>query len=594
MQKNNYNIYKNVIVKSYSKKDNDSLYNALNSFEYGFFEWKYDDNILLLNEFLINNFQIIFKPGLTISDVFSTRLDENTELLFYSSLEKIVTTKSKLSFELPVRNKSSVQWYSLKLFYNDISNSTIGLLQSVQKPNTQTLSIENSDNISSKLLINLPSPVFYIDFSGEVIYQNQIYTDIIKAIHSVIEKKIIRTNLDNFEYEWIKSIELLDLNRENYVFNISYTHLNSIKNIVVTRKILAINNFDCIMYVHQNTKILHNKQNQLLKVLRANELINEIRDIVDNLSDLDKMFEYLLTKIHTVIPAANLCCILQNDKNGNMSIKSSYGFDKEYVDSFNIPFKSSFANLNLLNDYSKSVIINDIQEKYSDLFPTIKEELFGIITQSNIATPLVVNGVLYGILSVDSGENRVFDSVDLSLLDYMKVQIERAIEKYHKYLIITRDSNLDPLTGISNRRSLKIIFNQIVQKNKIENSKFSFVVFDIDKLKQVNDNYGHASGDIIIKQFVSVAQNHIRQTDLISRIGGDEFVGIFQNIEKDVLISRIGLWIKSLEDQPNNFNDDEIITEFSYGFAEFPTEADTFEKLLELADKRMYNQKNNK
>lgn len=340
-------------------------------------------------------------------------------------------------------------------------------------------------------------------------------------------------------------------------------------------------------------KVSENEE-RLKKILKANELIIEIKDIVDNVSDLNEMFEYLLSKIHTVIPAANRSCILRIDEDDKLFLDSKFNYTEEYVDSFDLLFKDSFAYMHMADDYSKSVIIDDIQKKYSNLFPDIKGDLIGINLQSNVTTPLVVNGVLYGIISVDSEKNRVFDDVDLHLLDFMKIQIERAIEKYNKYETIKRNSNLDPMTGIANRRNLKDMFVQLLNISRIEKSSFLFVVFDIDKLKYINDNYGHITGDKVIKQFAFVIQKQIRESDFLARIGGDEFVGVFLNVEEDVLVERITRWKTHFDNHPNTFKGLDVTAQFSYGISKYPSDGHSFDELLEIADKKMYLQKRGK
>jgi len=320
-------------------------------------------------------------------------------------------------------------------------------------------------------------------------------------------------------------------------------------------------------------------------------LIIEIKDLVDQVNDLNSMYNYLLSKIHIVIPSAKRACVLRLDNDKNMFITASYGFAEEYVKSVKLPFSDSFANSSLKNDYSKSVILNDIQDKYSLLYPDINENTSGFTFESNMTAPLVINGALYGLLSVDSDQNHVFDAIDLNLLDYLKVQIERAIVKYKTISRVKRNSIIDPLTGIFNRRHLMDLFDQYSDDAHQLNSKFAFVLFDIDKLKNINDSFGHVAGDKVIKQFAFTVSNQVRETDIIARIGGDEFIGLFWNISKEVLTSRIKGWQELLELEAIDYENNKIITKFSYGISVYPDEGKTFEELLKESDTKMYIQK---
>lgn len=449
---------------------------------------------------------------------------------------------------------------------------------------------ESNNSISyneyCNLLDEIPLPLFCVNLNNVVRYKNQKYSDTFKELHKTIEDVISKNKTGISDDD--NGIVLFKKNEKSYIFNITYNNLD----ISITRKLVFVNNEKCILYIHQKTQQNREEQIMLRKLLKANELIIEVKDMIDISSDLNNMFEYLLSKIYHVISKAYRSCILKIDEQDKLFMDSKYNFSDEYKEEFSLPFKGSFAYMHLEDDFTKSVIINDIQKKYSHLFPIVTEE--GVAIESNITTPLVVNGVFYGIVSVDSDENRVFDDVDLYLLDFIKVQIERAIEKHHTYQAIKKESILDPMTGVSNRRSLKNLFSNLVNKSRVEKTSFLFVVFDVDKLKHVNDSFGHIAGDKVIKQFSFVIDKQIRDSDFFARVGGDEFVGIFVNVEESVLINRIENWRKYFQVHSLDIAGDEVTTEFSYGISRYPEEGTSYDELMDIADKRMYAEKRKK
>ncbi|MFK5883259.1 MAG: diguanylate cyclase [Candidatus Izemoplasma sp.] len=435
------------------------------------------------------------------------------------------------------------------------------------------------------IIDEIPLPLFCVNLEGEVKYKNQIYSDKFVTLHKIIEEMILHKEMKNYKSETVHSVVLFKKDKDYHVFNIAYDDFD----ISITRKQVVIQDEKCIIYIHQKKQQNHIEEIRLKKILKANELILEIKDIIDNVSDLNQMFDYFLSKIHNIISEVCRSCILKIDEKDNLFLDSKFNFSDHYAEKFSLPFKGSFAYMHMANDYTRSVIINDIQKKYSDLFPIQTEE--GIAIESNISTPLVVNGKFYGIVSVDSDKNRVFDDVDLYLLDFIKGQIERVIEKHNKYQTIKKESILDPMTGVSNRRSLENLFSDLVNKSRVENSTFLFVVFDLNKLKTVNDNYGHIAGDKVIKQFSFVINKQIRDYDSFARFGGDEFVGIFVNVEEKILIERIESWRTYFSTHFLEFKGKNNVTEFSYGISKYPEEGTTFDELMDLADKRMYIQK---
>jgi len=95
-------------------------------------------------------------------------------------------------------------------------------------------------------------------------------------------------------------------------------------------------------------------------------------------------------------------------------------------------------------------------------------------------------------------------------------------------------ANLDYLTGIHNRRSvdraLREFFNEFL-KNK---SKFSVMIIEIDDFKQINDKYGHLVGDKVLINVAYAIKSSIRAKDILGKWGGDEFIVILPNTDKEI------------------------------------------------------------
>lgn len=111
-------------------------------------------------------------------------------------------------------------------------------------------------------------------------------------------------------------------------------------------------------------------------------------------------------------------------------------------------------------------------------------------------------------------------------------QLEIELEKKKKLENILRHrASTDSLTGILNRRAFYIHCAKTMNLAKRYNKDLSLAIIDIDKFKEINDTYGHASGDIILKELVNVIQDTIRSTDIFGRIGGDEFTVLMPETE---------------------------------------------------------------
>ncbi len=101
-------------------------------------------------------------------------------------------------------------------------------------------------------------------------------------------------------------------------------------------------------------------------------------------------------------------------------------------------------------------------------------------------------------------------------------------------------SNYDKLTGIANRGNFQELFQKQILRKKRNNQELALVFVDIDDFKAVNDDFGHDKGDIVLKSIAQILQKNIRQTDLIARWGGEEFIIVLvdSTLENSTLITK--------------------------------------------------------
>jgi len=96
---------------------------------------------------------------------------------------------------------------------------------------------------------------------------------------------------------------------------------------------------------------------------------------------------------------------------------------------------------------------------------------------------------------------------------------------------------IDPLTGIANRRALLHDGEVVMKKHLTDPCPVAALVIDLDHFKGINDRFGHAVGDRVLQIFADVAARSLRTTDLVGRMGGEEFAAVLYNVQRDVLVS---------------------------------------------------------
>jgi diguanylate cyclase (GGDEF)-like protein/PAS domain S-box-containing protein len=149
-------------------------------------------------------------------------------------------------------------------------------------------------------------------------------------------------------------------------------------------------------------------------------------------------------------------------------------------------------------------------------------------------------------------------------------------------------SNHDTLTGIANRHSLYNKLEYIITDSKRNTKNFSLLYIDLDEFKAVNDTYGHDTGDILLKDVTSRTQLEIRQNDIFARIGGDEFIIVLTDVDKD-FISKIAQNILSSLVKPFMIYEQTINISVSIGIATYPKDGEDIDSLLKNADNAMYS-----
>lgn len=266
------------------------------------------------------------------------------------------------------------------------------------------------------------------------------------------------------------------------------------------------------------------------------------------------------------------------DQDGNLITK-----DKEYTKKHNIKvidnlfdvckqkkvkqdFKKQKSNLVLIKTNNKSLYL-----AYSPL--KINDWMVGYVVDVHTAQESYTFIAQYETLLAS-----FLGFIVLSLIAYLAY----SNSKENKYLI--QLSQIDPLTSVYNKETTQAFIEQ-----KLKNKESAvFLILDVDAFKAVNDNYGHAVGDKVLAQLGKLFKNHFRQTDIVGRIGGDEFIILIQ--DENIAESRI----RSLLEKVNELKIEELqgfTLSISIGIAFAPNHGTTFIELYRHADHALYQTK---
>jgi diguanylate cyclase (GGDEF)-like protein len=159
------------------------------------------------------------------------------------------------------------------------------------------------------------------------------------------------------------------------------------------------------------------------------------------------------------------------------------------------------------------------------------------------------------------------------------------------YSHVKQLSETDELTGVLNMRAFATHSERVAQQAGRYARPFSVLMIDSDSLKHVNDTLGHETGNRLLQQTVECIQGRLRQTDLIARYGGDEFVALLPETPCNGAAGVAERIRKSVEATPLVTRDHRVSATVSIGIACYPNHGVDFESVLEKADQAMYASK---
>lgn len=166
-----------------------------------------------------------------------------------------------------------------------------------------------------------------------------------------------------------------------------------------------------------------------------------------------------------------------------------------------------------------------------------------------------------------------------------------ALNQARMKIALEATASTDPLTSLLNRRALQDIINREYAYAKRTAKHFSLILFDLDRFKMINDNYGHDIGDTILLGVSRVAKNTLRTSDWLSRWGGEEFLAILPDTNESGALKIAERLRQKIEVFSIQLNNQKIKTSASIGIATYPRDGDTPDFLMKAVDAALYEAK---
>jgi diguanylate cyclase (GGDEF)-like protein len=208
--------------------------------------------------------------------------------------------------------------------------------------------------------------------------------------------------------------------------------------------------------------------------------------------------------------------------------------------------------------------------------------------QSVLCIPISYGDTLLGVLNVESYQPSAFHQDEIMMFRTLADMLSAALHNVSMYDRVAHQSITDSLTGLKTRRFFDEALQSEHKRGLRSGRPYSVVLIDLDKFKPVNDQYGHLEGDLVLARVARILDQKVRQSNIVARYGGDEFIVLMPETGADqasILSERLRLWIAT----------DPMLNERgvtgSFGVAEFPLHGSTTPEIVRMADAAMYQGK---
>ena len=207
-----------------------------------------------------------------------------------------------------------------------------------------------------------------------------------------------------------------------------------------------------------------------------------------------------------------------------------------------------------------------------------------------LAVPLNgVNGAL-GVLALYRAERDAFSKENLRILLAISSKVALAIENALQHRLRETSITTDYLTNLPNARSLFLSLDHEVSRAQRDGTPLAVVVCDLDGFKQVNDRFGHLTGNKVLRVVANGLRERCDPHDYVARMGGDEFVMLIAGGDEDALDRKVEA-MRSVVRKAGEITPEPSSLSLSVGIANYPADGADAEELLAEADRRMYKSK---
>ncbi len=334
------------------------------------------------------------------------------------------------------------------------------------------------------------------------------------------------------------------------------------------------------------------REDEVGELLRAvNELITSIealkdfKKLIEGDETLEDVYERMAKTIKKLTGVDE--CVIYEVSNSKNTMKLVYPYKE-----VNLPCKMDvFIDANLCRTKRTAHLVNGF--RYPDIckYFTQPDKYF------HLCFPIMSGGNVGGILQILLSKASLQDKNEqwlkqlISKVKHYIKEAEPVIETKRLMHALKESTLKDPLTGLFNRRFLEESYEHIVSGILRRGTLLGILMCDIDYFKQVNDLYGHDVGDKVLKTIATELKNSVRNSDIVIRWGGEEFLILLLDIQYKASLDVAEKIRKRISEVRINIGGKTLQKTISIGVSEFPVDTEDFWEAIKFADIALYRAK---
>lgn len=318
-------------------------------------------------------------------------------------------------------------------------------------------------------------------------------------------------------------------------------------------------------------------------------LINHLSDQLRNSSSFSIIVDKTLDSLLRLSRIEQSAFFLIDETKNHFNLAGSRGFTKKVIDTFaNRSFENSLTELAI--NKGKSIHIENVSDNSrigKNIFEALKEERI----QSGVLIPLLFQGMIFGSIIVVHSKGYRFSKEERKILDIIGNTVSQSLGNAQQIINLEKMALQDSLTGLSNRLYFHQSFKEKIKKKQIQSA--ALILLDLNRFKEVNDTLGHHIGDELLQKIgPRIKELFTEHETILSRLGGDEFILLIDNISEKKAIMEIAKKLAKGLQQPFKIGSMKLEIDASIGIAKYPEDGKDSHSLLRSADVAMYEAKN--